>query len=81
MKEGGILLNIESRHKIIRTETALDYINYLRDYCENKGLDLMSEFKQLLLNKIVIARYSNKHYKISKIALDMNPLSEFDYLN
>lgn len=37
MREHGVFLNVDSRHKVVRTESALDYINMLRDHCENKG--------------------------------------------
>jgi len=38
-REGGIFLNIEPSFKVIRFETALEYIINIRDYCDSRGLD------------------------------------------
>ena len=43
LKEGGIFMNIESKHAVIRTESALDFIKTLANICENKGLSVETE--------------------------------------
>ena len=39
MKEGGVLLNIDVCFKVVRQDTALDYLNELRTKFESRGGD------------------------------------------
>jgi hypothetical protein len=43
MKEHGVLLNIDVCFKVVRQDTALDFINELRQKCEQKNLDFQEE--------------------------------------
>lgn len=42
-KEGGIFLNIEPCHKVVRNETALDFIRNIGDMCDSRGYDFHKE--------------------------------------
>ena len=39
MKEKGVLLNIDVCFKVVRQDTALDYMNELRQKCDQNGKD------------------------------------------
>ena len=39
MKEKGVLLNIDVCFKVVRQDTALDYMNDLRQKCDQQGKD------------------------------------------
>lgn len=43
MKENGCLLNIDVCFKVVRQDTALDFINELKQKCEQKNLDFQEE--------------------------------------
>ena len=62
LKSGGIFLNIEPCHKVIRYETAMDYILSIKDNCENKGLDVYKEIRKEFERCTVITLYNNKCY-------------------
>lgn len=78
-KEGGVYLNIEPCHKVIRYESALDYIISIRDMCDSKGLDFMREIKKELENVTVITRYNNKPYQVTGITFEKTPNSKFEH--
>lgn len=43
MKEKGVLLNIDVCFKVVRQDTALDYMNELRQKCDQNGKDWQEE--------------------------------------
>nr|AEX87966.1 Otiwi4 [Sterkiella histriomuscorum] len=78
-KEGGVFLNIEPCHKVIRYESALEYLNGIRDMCDSRGLDFQREISQEFRNTTVITRYNNKPYEIREIDFSQSPLSLFEF--
>ncbi|CDW87091.1 macronuclear development protein 1 [Stylonychia lemnae] len=78
-REAGIFLNIEPCYKVIRNETALEYILFIKDMCESRGLDFFKEIQKEMENSTVIAIYSNKAYRISKVDFDVSPQSKFSF--
>lgn len=68
--DGGICLNVDIKHKLLRTETCLQIIrscNGDRERVENE-----------IVGYIVITHYNKKTYKVDDIRWDMSPLSTFD---
>ena len=43
MKENGVLLNIDVCFKVVRQDTALEFMNELKQKCESKNLDFQEE--------------------------------------
>jgi aubergine-like protein len=71
--EGGLLLQCDVSHRVLRTETVRDLILNLR----KKGGDLKSEAEKALLGVSVLTRYNNNSYKIDDLDFDQNPESTF----
>ncbi|XP_043528793.1 piwi-like protein Ago3 isoform X2 [Frieseomelitta varia] len=71
--EGGLKLCIDTRHRIMRTET-------IRDIMVKFGGK--SNFKDSILKELiglsVFTRYNNKTYRVDDIAWDKNPTYEFE---
>jgi aubergine-like protein len=77
LKSGGIFLNIEPCHKVVRFETALEFICDIREKCENKRLDFMKEVGKEIESCTVVTRYNNKSYHISSLTFEKSPQSKF----
>jgi len=71
--EGGLLLQCDVSHRVLRTETVRDVLVALR----KKGGDFKSESEKALLGVSVLTRYNNASYKIDDIDWTMNPESTF----
>lgn len=56
MKESGVLLNIDVCFKVVRQDTALDYINDLRNKLEQKGGDWQDELQKTFSGTTVVTR-------------------------
>ena len=56
MKETGVLLNIDVCFKVVRQDTALDYMNEIRQKCEQNGKDWQEEIQGLLAGTTVVTR-------------------------
>ena len=76
-REAGVFLNIEPCHKVIRYETALEFMTDLRDTCDSRGLDFRRELEREFKYKTVITRYNKRPYLIAGIAFDKSPRSKF----
>jgi len=71
--EGGLLLQCDVSHRVLRTETVRDLLTTLK----KKGGDLKIEAEKALLGASVLTRYNNASYKIDDIDWKMNPQSTF----
>lgn len=56
MKENGVLLNIDVCFKVVRQDTALEYMSELRSKCEQKNLDFQEECQETLKGTTVVTR-------------------------
>ena len=77
-KMSGIFLNVEPCHKIIRYETALDFMTKVADTSESKGLEVESEVTRAFSNITVITKYNNKPYRVSHVAFDLTPRTKVE---
>ncbi|CAK8693256.1 unnamed protein product [Clavelina lepadiformis] len=72
--EGGLLLNIDVSHKVLRNDTA-------RHVMEDVFQKTPSSFKEMcmreLVGAVVLTRYNNKNYRVDDIAWDLSPTSSF----
>lgn len=76
LKEQGLLMNVDPRYNIIRSESVLKYLISLKENCENKGLDFLRELKLNLIGKTISTGYNkNKCYKIDSILFESSPIS------
>ena len=51
--EGGLMLNLDVSHKVLRTQTAYEL---MRDIMKTKGADIQSQIRKGLLGAIVLTR-------------------------
>jgi len=72
--EGGLLLNIDIAHKVLRNETARHVMENL--FIENKNLFRENCIKELV-GAVVLTKYNNKNYRVDDIAWDLTPTSTF----
>lgn len=70
--EGGLLLQCDVSHRVLRTETVRDQLTMLK----KKG-DFKSEAEKALLGVSVLTRYNNASYKIDDIDWGSTPESTF----
>ena len=72
--EGGLLLNIDVSHKVLRSDTAHSVMKRIYDRSS-------SHFKENcvkeLVGSVVLTRYNNKNYRIDDIAWNITPTSSF----
>lgn len=71
--EGGLLLQCDVSHRVLRTESVRDLLTSLR----KKGGDLKTEAEKALLGVSVLTRYNNASYKVDDIDWNKSPESTF----
>ncbi|XP_077302628.1 argonaute 3 [Arctopsyche grandis] len=71
--EGGLMLNIDPSHKVVRTSTVLNEIQEVSYRSQNAQNDIRSA----LIGKSVLTKYSYKLYTIDDVDFSVNPLSSF----
>ncbi|KAJ0068202.1 hypothetical protein NL108_017257, partial [Boleophthalmus pectinirostris] len=72
--DGGLLLNVEVIHKVLRNDSVLDVMNVL--YQQSKE-NFQDECTKELLGSIVITRYNNRTYRIDAIEWNKSPKDTF----
>lgn len=72
--EGGLMLVLDVSHRVMKTDTALDFLYEL--YHSNRDKFREEAFKQLV-GSVVLTRYNNRTYEIDDIAWDKNPRCAF----
>ncbi|XP_056138266.1 piwi-like protein 1 isoform X3 [Lampris incognitus] len=73
--ESSIMLCTDVSHKVLRSETVLDFMTTLKQQCGNQRFPdaCMKE----LVGLIVLTKYNNKTYRIDDIAWDHTPNNTF----
>ncbi|CAK9832967.1 Piwi-like protein Ago3 [Anthophora retusa] len=71
--DGGLKLCIDSRHRVMRTETVRDIMIRFGSKPNFKDV-IMKE----LIGLSIFTKYNNKTYRVDDIAWDKNPMYEFD---
>ncbi|XP_019856843.1 PREDICTED: piwi-like protein 1 isoform X2 [Amphimedon queenslandica] len=69
-----LLLLLDVSHKMLRMDTALDFLYELYSSCKD---GFQEEATRQLVGSIVLTRYNNKTYRVDDIAWDKNPQSTF----
>ncbi|XP_056274404.1 piwi-like protein 1 [Pseudoliparis swirei] len=73
--ESAIMLCTDVSHKVLRSETVLDFMANLRQKCGNERFpDICAKE---LIGLIVLTKYNNKTYRIDDIAWDHTPNNTF----
>jgi len=72
--QNGVLLNIDIVHKVLRTDTVLDFIKDIIKRCIN---DPQDEIKKNLIGSTILTSYNKRTYKIDDIDFNMSTLDTF----
>ncbi len=72
--QSGVLLNIDIVHKVMRTDTVLDFINEIRRRCRN---DPLEEIRSKLVGSTILTCYNKRTYRLVDIDFNMSPLDTF----
>ncbi|XP_053507651.1 piwi-like protein 1 isoform X2 [Ictalurus furcatus] len=73
--ESSIMLCLDVSHKVLRSETVLDFMGNLRHQCgDQRFVDICTKE---LVGVIVLTKYNNKTYRIDDIAWDQTPNNTF----
>ncbi|XP_026198317.1 piwi-like protein 1 isoform X1 [Anabas testudineus] len=73
--ESSIMLCTDVSHKVLRSETVLDFMGNLRQQCGNQRFPEICAKE--LIGLIVLTKYNNKTYRIDDIAWDHTPNNTF----
>ncbi|XP_068560124.1 piwi-like protein 1 [Cebidichthys violaceus] len=73
--ETSIMLCTDVSHKVLRSETVLDFMANLRQKCGNQRFPEVCAKE--LVGLIVLTKYNNKTYRIDDIAWDHTPKNTF----
>uniref|UniRef100_A0A8C9WXA7 Piwi-like RNA-mediated gene silencing 1 n=1 Tax=Sander lucioperca TaxID=283035 RepID=A0A8C9WXA7_SANLU len=73
--ESSIMLCTDVSHKVLRSETVLDFMANLRQKCGNQRFPEICTKE--LVGLIVLTKYNNKTYRIDDIAWDHTPNNTF----
>ncbi|XP_030626880.1 piwi-like protein 1 [Chanos chanos] len=73
--ESSIMLCTDVSHKVLRSETVLDFMTSLRHQCGDQRFPEVCTKE--LVGLIVLTKYNNKTYRIDDIAWDQTPKNTF----
>ncbi|KAI7797911.1 piwi-like protein 1 [Triplophysa rosa] len=73
--ESSVMLCTDVSHKVLRSETVLDFMYSLRQQCGDQRFP--EACTKELVGLIVLTKYNNKTYRIDDIAWDQNPNNTF----
>ncbi|RWS16906.1 piwi-like protein 1 isoform X1 [Dinothrombium tinctorium] len=78
--DGGLMLNCDVSHRVLRTNTAREILQEILLHPE--GRQKFHEMAQKrLVGCVVLTRYNNKPYRVDDIAFNQNPESTFTLAN
>ncbi|XP_037115295.1 piwi-like protein 1 [Syngnathus acus] len=73
--ESSVMLCTDVSHKVLRSETVLDFMENLRQKCGSQNFSDICAKE--LVGLIVLTKYNNKTYRIDDIAWDQTPFNTF----
>ncbi|KAM9475833.1 piwi-like protein 1 [Clarias gariepinus] len=73
--ESSIMLCLDVSHKVLRSETVLDFMGSLRQQCgDQRFVEICTKE---LVGLVVLTKYNNKTYRVDDIAWDHTPNNTF----
>ncbi|KAJ3604294.1 hypothetical protein NHX12_029035 [Muraenolepis orangiensis] len=74
--ESSIMLCVDVSHKVLRSETVLEFMANLRRQCRDPKL-FSDVCAKELIGLVVLTKYNNKTYRVDEIAWDHTPNNTF----
>ena len=74
MLEKGVLLNVDIIHKVLRTDTVLDFISDIKNRCRG---DVCAEIKKSLIGVTILTSYNKRTYRVDDVDFDKSPRDSF----
>ena len=74
MLEKGVLLNVDIIHKVLRTDTVLDFISDIKNRCRG---DVCAEIKKALIGVTILTSYNKRTYKVDDVDFEKSPKDKF----
>lgn len=74
-------MNVDVAFRVVRTDSALNYISQLRDKAENGrggGGDWQEVIQTAITGAVVVTKYNQKTYKVDRVDFSMSPETTFD---
>lgn len=75
INDGGIMLNVDVSHRVLRVDTALETIESIR----NNSRDFKTEVNEALINCTVMTHYNKNTYQVHEIDFDKSPEDTFEW--
>ncbi|CAH1965527.1 unnamed protein product [Acanthoscelides obtectus] len=72
--EDGLMLCLDTQHRVLRTQTAYDLFNELRAVDPRRFKEMANSS---IIGSCILTKYNNKTYTVHDIAWDMNPMDTF----
>ncbi|KAF6198266.1 hypothetical protein GE061_008013 [Apolygus lucorum] len=72
--ENSILMCAEISHKVMRRDTALDFLHTCQNKCRS---DWRAIFEEGIIGYVVLTGYNNRTYRVDDVDYNVTPLSEF----
>lgn len=72
--DGGLMLLFDVSHRLLRTDSALDFLYELYSMHKDRFQD---EATKQLVGSVVLTRYNNRTYRVDDILWEKNPQSTF----
>ncbi|XP_047521926.1 piwi-like protein Ago3 [Pieris napi] len=73
--EGGLMLTLDSTHRVLRTQSVLSYI---KDTAQAHGANWKKMVKETLFGSSVMTSYNKKLYRVDAIDDNLTPKSTFE---
>lgn len=73
--EGGLMLTLDSTHRVLRTQSVLNFIQETLNKCRNNFKTVLVE---TLVGCSVMTTYNKKLYRVDSIDYDSSPMSTFE---
>ena len=74
MLQRGVLLNVDIVHKVLRTDSVLNFITDVKNRCRG---DVCSEIKKALIGVTILTSYNKRTYKVDDIDFEKSPKDTF----